>query len=105
MTPVEVFSGQPEVYWNDSPGREHRLLADDARAFDFLGVAGRVGDDPVAAEELHRLLAFVGDAHGVVEEPLVLKRLRVFRRVLRLDFDPDVVGDGLGASTRAAADL
>ena len=21
MTPVDVFSGQPDVYWNDSPGR------------------------------------------------------------------------------------
>jgi hypothetical protein len=38
-------------------------------------------------EELERLLAFVGDAHGVVEEPLVLKRLRVLRRVMRLDLD------------------
>ena len=97
MTPVDVFSGQPEVYWNDSPGAQHRLLADDARAFDFLDVAGRVGDDPVAAEELHRLVAFVGDAHGVVEEPLALKRLRVLRRVLRLDLDAHVVGDGFRA--------
>ena len=48
-------------------------------------------------EQLHRLLAFVGDAHGVVEEPLVLERLRVLGRVLRLDLDPHVVGDGLGA--------
>ena len=49
MTPVDVFSGQPDVYWNDSPGAQHRLLADHAVASDFFGLAGRVGDDPVAA--------------------------------------------------------
>ena len=77
-------------------GPQHRLLADDARALDFLDVAGRVRDDPVTAEQLDRLLAFVGDADGVMEEPLVLERLRVLGRVLRLDLHPHVVGDGFG---------
>jgi hypothetical protein len=50
----------------------------------------------MAAQQLHRLVAFVGDADRVVEEPLVLERLRAFGRVLRFDLDPDVIGDRLG---------
>ena len=34
-------------------GREHGLLADDARALDFLDMAAAVGDDPVARQQLH----------------------------------------------------
>src|SRR3954467_13325556 len=54
--------------------REDRLLADDAGALYFFGVAGRVGDRPVGAEKLDGLLAFVGYTHRVMEKPVVLKR-------------------------------
>ena len=57
-------------------------------------MAGRIGDGPVTAQELHRLVAFVADADRVVEEPVVLERLRVLGGVLRLDLDAHVVRDG-----------
>jgi len=75
--------------------REDRLLADDPGAFDFLRAARGVGDDPVAADELNGVVAFVRDAHRIVEEPLILKRLRTLRGVLRFNLDTDVVGHGL----------
>ena len=52
MMPNGVESGQPDVYSNDSPGRERRLLADDARTLDLVHLAGAVGDDPVARQQL-----------------------------------------------------
>jgi len=76
-------------------GPQHGLFSDDSRAAHLFDVAGRVGDDPVARHELHRLAAFVRDAHGVVEEPLVVERVRVLGRVSRLDFDAHVVGHRL----------
>src|SRR5205085_1135606 len=72
-----------------------RLVDEYGRPSDFLHLAGCVGDDPVSAQELNRLVAFIGDAHRIVEEPLVLERLRPLGRVLRFDFDPHVVRDGL----------
>src|SRR6202043_1440571 len=47
------------------------------------------------AEQLDRALALVRDADRVVEEPLILKRLGVLRRVLRFHLNPHVVGDRL----------
>ena len=78
-------------------GPENRLLADDALAFHVLGVAGGVGDDPVAREQLHGHVAFVGNPNGVVEEPLLLERLRVLGSVLRLDLHAHAIRDSFGA--------
>jgi hypothetical protein len=57
-------------------------------------VAGGVGDDPVPPEQLHRVVAFVRDAHRVDEDPLALERLRPIGREPGLDFDANVVRDG-----------
>jgi hypothetical protein len=70
---------------------EHRLFADHARALHFLDMAGRIFDDPMTAEELNGRLALVGDPDGVMEDPLPLERLRLFRRVARFDLDTNVV--------------
>src|SRR3954471_1802155 len=50
--------------------REDRLLADHTWALHFFGVAGRIGDHPVAAQKLDGLLALVGDAHCVMKKPV-----------------------------------
>ena len=59
--------------------REDRLLADHAGTAHILGVTGGVGDDPVPADQLHRLVPFVRDADGVPEYPVRLKRARMLR--------------------------
>ena len=56
-------------------GMEKRLLADDAGSADFLGVAGGVGDDPVSAEQLDVIVAFVGDADRIDKMPQLFERL------------------------------
>ena len=75
-------------------GLQHRLRADNARAADLLRVPRRVGDDPVPAEQLHRVVTFVGDSHGVNEDPFVLERPRSIGCESRLDLDANVVCDG-----------
>ncbi len=55
-----------------------------------------VSDDPVTAEQLNGLVAFIGDADGILKDPLVLKRLRQLGRVARFHFDAHVVGDRFG---------
>src|SRR5688500_8758361 len=54
---------------------EYRLFADDTGALVFLHVPRSVGDDPVTAQKLDRVVAFVCDPDGVIEQPLALKRL------------------------------
>src|SRR5262245_39605639 len=75
-------------------GPQHRLFSDDSRSFHFFDGVARVGDSPVTAEKLDLAVALVRDAHSVVEEPLVLKRMGVLRSVLRFDLDADIVRDG-----------
>ena len=71
-----------------------RLLANHIVAADLFGATVPVRDDPVTTNQLHRLIAFVGDAHGVLKVPVTLERLRMFRGVLGLDLDTNVVRDG-----------
>ena len=59
-------------------------------------MASRISDDPVAANELDCLVAFVGNADGVVKKPVHLKRLRLLGCVLRLNLHSDVVRHGFG---------
>jgi len=47
----------------------------------------------MAADELNGFLALIGNADGVVEEPVALEGLRLFGRILRLDFHADVIRD------------
>ena len=63
--------------------RKRRLLADDARTTDFIGVAGAVGCGPVPGEKLDGFAAFVDNRHRIEKEPLVARRLGSFWRVLR----------------------
>src|SRR5436190_4964918 len=74
-------------------GHKDRLLAHHARASHFFDLLHRVGNDPMPAEQLHLLRALVGDPYGVLEHPLVLKRLRVLCRVPGENLDADFVGD------------
>ena len=74
-------------------GMQERLLADDAGPADFLGVAGGVGDDPVAADQLDVVVAFVRDPNGIHEVPELFERLRPIGHELRFDFDTNVVRD------------
>src|SRR5947209_12685031 len=66
---------------------EGRLLSDDARAAHPLAVPIRVGDDPLAAQELRRLRPHVTDSDVVREEKVTLGRLAPLRNVGTLDLD------------------
>src|SRR5690606_15907189 len=72
------------------------LLAHHALALHLLHLARAIADDPVAAQELRRLLAHVGDAGGVGEGVTALARVGVLLPVLGLDLDADPLGDGDG---------
>src|SRR5690606_29877283 len=75
---------------------EHRLLTDHARTPDLLHPPLTVGDHPVAAEQLNRLVAEVLQLHGIGKEPEPFVRLRALLDVASLHADADVAGDGLG---------
>src|SRR5581483_5140506 len=54
----------------------------------------RIREDPMPADKLHCFRTLVGDAHGVLENPLAMVRPRIFRRVPAQNFDPDAVRHG-----------
>ena len=56
-------------------GLQQRLLADHAEPPHFLDAVLAVGDDPVAADELRRHAAGVGDRDRVGEHVLVARRI------------------------------
>ena len=53
MTPNGVVERAAGRVLERFAGRQRRLLADDAGPADLLDVAGAVGDDPVAGQQLH----------------------------------------------------
>lgn len=69
--------------------RQLRLLADDAEAAYLLHVTVRVGDDPVAGDQLCCLVAHVLDADRVGEDVALLVRRRVLRLVIGGGVDDD----------------
>jgi hypothetical protein len=73
---------------------ELRELADDARPLDALDVAVAVGDDPLPADELRRLLADIGDA-DVIGEGLGFA-VALVGEILALDLDANPAGGGVG---------
>jgi hypothetical protein len=77
-------------------GFENRLLANDSGALDLFDLAIAVGDDPVAREELNRLLAQILDGDRVEKEPVPRLRLGTVRVELWLDPDPDAACCGFG---------
>jgi len=52
------------------PGCQPGLFANDARALYFFHFSHSVGDNPMAADELNGVPAFIGDIHGVEKKPL-----------------------------------
>ena len=79
-----------------APGLEDRLLTDDARPADLFDAGLAIGDDPVAADQLHRLVAEVLELDAVGEEPQPVLGPRALRDVAGADADSHVAGDGLG---------
>src|SRR5215471_993828 len=74
---------------------QQRLLADDAPTAHFLGMAGRVGNNPVPAQQLDVVVAFIADADRVGEKPLVVEGLGPICGERRFYFHAHVVRDGL----------
>ena len=67
---------------------QHRLFADDTWTLNFFNLVLSVGDDPVTANELHRIGTLVRNLDRIKKEPQIL-RLRVFSGVMRGHVDPD----------------
>ncbi len=87
------FERAPRRIFERFAGREHGLFADYAQALHFVDVLQRVGDGPVAADQLDGFLALIRDTNGVFEYPLIQLGARVLGRVAREDFHADAVGD------------
>ena len=73
-------------------GLQHRLLADDPGALHFLGLAVRVGDDPVPADELSGVGAHVGDRDVIREDVLFLFGRAAIGQELAGHLHADAVG-------------
>src|SRR6185369_10034210 len=67
------------------PRLEHRLVADDGEAAHLVDVAGGIGDDPVARDQLGGDLAAVGDRDRVRERVVALVALRLLGQVAHCD--------------------
>jgi hypothetical protein len=77
-------------------GLKSRLLADHARAFDFLRHAIGIVDIPSARNELRGDVASVGDRHGVSKAKYAHAWRGLRRQVLRADGDGELrVGHGV----------
>src|SRR5690606_38496698 len=70
--------------------RNQGLLSDYAAAFDFVDAAILVGDDPVTAQETHRVLAKVGNGDGIGEGVRTACRIGLLFEVLGRNLDVDV---------------
>src|SRR3546814_12408425 len=70
---------------------QQRLLSHNAQTTDFLGLLLAVGNDPVAADDLRRMLAVIAYAHGIGEHALLLSVLRLIRHALGRNAYRDVV--------------
>lgn len=68
-------------------GRQNGLLSHDSRPAHLFTTSIGILDDPMATDEADRLVAFIGDLHGVEKEPPLELRLRVGRRISGLHFD------------------
>ncbi len=73
-------------------GAEARLLTDDAGTAHLFDVPLRVGDHPVAIEQLGRRGADVRDTHRVRENVVVVARRRLLWDIGALDLDADSLG-------------
>src|SRR5690606_9970700 len=73
-------------------GRQHRLLANHARARDFLYRASGVRDPPIAIEQLHPLCAMILDLDVISPDKMAVLRRGLLFQVARLDRDLDGAG-------------
>ena len=69
-------------------------MPDDSGAPHFFDLTGRVGDDPMAIQELYGVGPFVDDRDRVQEEPLALTRVGVIGRVARVDAHAHAASQG-----------
>ncbi len=67
------------------------LLAHHAFAFHFLHVIVGIGDDPVAMQQLHRVIALIGDGDGVGEDVAVIGLIGLVGEVTYLNGNVDLV--------------
>src|SRR5205085_1488729 len=70
---------------------EHRLFADDAGAAHFLNTAVRVGNVPVAREELYRFAALVLDRHPIGPHVAALRRIGLILEIGRFHGNANAV--------------
>src|SRR5260221_2020184 len=75
---------------------QKRLLAHHPVTPDRLLVRVAIGNDPLAAQQPGRLLAFVCYSDAIGEEKVSLPRLAPLREVKRLDLDTNPTGCGTG---------
>ena len=71
------------------------LLAHNAGTFHLMARTTAIGDDPMAALELHGLAALVLDLDRIGPEELAFRRLGAIRQILWLDGDGNSVGDSV----------
>lgn len=78
------------------PRFEQRLMADDAETAHLLYVRVRVGDDPVARNELRGDRAGVANRNRIGEDVTGVLRLRLVCQILRLNRDADLMFPAFG---------
>jgi hypothetical protein len=76
--------------------RQHWLIADNAGALDLFHFSHAVRDNPMAADELYHIMAFVCNADGVEKKPQILLWPGAARVILRMDTHPYVSCSGFG---------
>jgi hypothetical protein len=65
------------------------LVPDDARTSDLLHFSNRIGDHPMAADQLYGVRTFVRDRNSVEKEPLALIGTGAAGIISGFDADPD----------------
>lgn len=86
--------------FEELPGLEDRLFADDARSVDLLRMTGSVHDRPVSVHQLDGRIAYIRNPDRVEKKPVAGWRVAVFRRKTRTDLDANACGFGFGARLR-----
>src|SRR5450755_582811 len=76
--------------------RQGGLLSDDPGSINLFDVVERIRNDPMPAKKLNGFGPFVGNAHRILEHPLVVQWPRVLRRVSCQNLDPNIAGEGIG---------
>lgn len=86
-------------------GLKGGLLADHARADDFLDLPKSIGDHPMAAKELNLFVALIDDPHPVRKKIVRLHGIGLLAHVGGLDFNLYVMGGGFKHSVAKMREL